>query len=119
MTNKEAFIQMVEDLLNAVDINDMPEEAIKYFEELKNQKPQPEKTELTENGTKILKYMQSNYEKYNNVFKAKEIAEGLNTTSRSVSGSMKKLITDGFVEKIGSEPVSYAIKDYGKNKELT
>lgn len=38
--------------------------------------------------------------------------------SRSVSGSMKKLITEGFVEKIGSDPVAYAITEKGKNKVI-
>lgn len=119
MTNKESFILMVEDLLDAVDINDMPEGAIKYFNELKEEKTTNQKTELTENGAKVLKFMQENYQKYNNIFKAKEIGEGLFTSGRSVSGSMKKLIAEGFVEKIGGDPVSYAITDKGKEKDLS
>lgn len=125
MTKKEAFISMIEVLLNNPLVTQDFEEdeetykkALEYFEELKTA-PASQKTELTENGAKILAYMQENHQKYNNVFKAKEIGEGLFVSSRSVSGSMKKLITEGFVEKIGSDPVAYSITDKGKEKDLS
>ena len=108
MTKKEAFIKMVEDLLKPCDI-----------EELKSEKTTGPKPEITENGAKILKYMQENYQKYNNVFKSKEIGEGLFISSRSVSGSMKKLITEGFVNKIGTDPVAYEISQKGIDKDLS
>lgn len=124
MTKKEAFIKMVESLIDPLDINELKEDdetkmAIDFFQELKENKASTPKPEITENGAKILAYMQENYQKYNNVFKAKEIGEGLFVSSRSVSGSMKKLITEGFVEKIGSDPVAYSITDKGKDKDLS
>lgn len=124
MTKKEAFIKMVEGLIDPLDINELKEDdetkmAIDFFQELKENKASTPKPEITENGAKILAYMQENYQKYNNVFKAKEIGEGLFVSSRSVSGSMKKLITEGFVEKIGSDPVAYSITDKGKDKDLS
>lgn len=124
MTKKEAFIKMVESLIGPLDINELKEDdetkmAIEFFQELKENKASTPKPEITENGIKILAYMQENYQKYNNVFKAKEIGEGLFVSSRSVSGSMKKLITEGFVEKIGSDPVAYSITDKGKDKDLS
>ena len=124
MTKKEAFIKMVESLIDPLDINELKEDdetkmAIDFFQELKENKASTPKPEITENGAKILSYMQENYQKYNNVFKAKEIGEGLFVSSRSVSGSMKKLITEGFVEKIGSDPVAYSITDKGKDKDLS
>lgn len=124
MTKKEAFIKMVESLIDPLDINELKEDdetkmAIEFFQELKENKASTPKPEITENGAKILAYMQKNYQKYNNVFKAKEIGEGLFVSSRSVSGSMKKLITEGFVEKIGSDPVAYSITDKGKDKDLS
>lgn len=73
---------------------------------------------FTENGLKILKCMKENYEKYINVFKAKEIGELLFMTPRSVSGSMKKLIADGYVEKVGANPVAYGLTNLGKECEL-
>jgi predicted transcriptional regulator len=38
--------------------------------------------------------------------------------SRTVSGAMRKLVTDGFVEKIGENPVIYSITEKGKNIEI-
>ena len=127
MTKKEAFIKMVEVLLdNPLVTQDFEEDkeiynkALAYFEELKaGQVSGGPKPEITENGAKILKYMQENYQKYNNVFKSKEIGEGLFISSRSVSGSMKKLITEGFVNKIGTDPVAYEISQKGIDKDLS
>lgn len=76
------------------------------------------KTTFTENGIKILKCMKENQEKYINIFKAKDIGEMLFIAPRSVSGSMKKLIADGYVEKIGSAPVTYGLTELGKTCEL-
>lgn len=123
MTSKEAFIEMVEEMLDVVDITELKKDcdisiAIDFFEELKSNKEISANNKLTENGIKILKFMQENYQKYNNVFKAKDIGEGLFTSGRSVSGSMKKLVTEGFVEKIGSDPVTYAITNKGKQRDL-
>ena len=39
-------------------------------------------------------------------------------SSRTVSGAMRKLVTDGFVEKIGQDPVMYTLTEQGKNIEL-
>lgn len=126
MTKKEAFIKIVGEMLdNPVVIQDFEEDAeaykkaLEYFEDLKADKGTGPKPEITENGAKILKYMQENYQKYNNVFKSKEIGEGLFISSRSVSGSMKKLITEGFVNKIGTDPVAYEISQKGIDKDLS
>jgi L-serine deaminase len=61
----------------------------------------------------VLKYMQENLDIQ--MFKAKDIAEGIGISSRTVSGAMRKLTTDGFVEKLGQDPVIYAITEEGKN----
>lgn len=124
MTKKEAFIKMVEGFIDPLDVNKLKENeetrmAVEFFEELKSDKSANPKPEITENGAKILKYMQENYQKYNNVFKSKEIGEGLFISSRSVSGSMKKLITEGFVNKIGTDPVAYEISQKGIDKDLS
>jgi predicted transcriptional regulator len=49
------------------------------------------------------------------MWKARDIAEEMFISSRAVSGAMRKLVTDGFVEKIGKEPVVYTLTDTGKN----
>lgn len=43
------------------------------------------------------------------------IGESLGVGSRSVSGSMRKLVTDGYVEKSGSNPTVYKITNKGIN----
>ena len=74
---------------------------------------------ITENGIKILQFMQENWENRNNIFKAAEIGEGLFMSGRSVSGSMRKLVADGYVVKEGKDPVCYSITEAGKSFELT
>lgn len=117
MTKKQSFIAMVEHLLQyPIEKTDdfSYEDAMIYFESLKASK-EKEKVAFTENGKKILVYMQEQKDNVNNLFKAKEIAEGLFISSRSVSGAMRKLVTDGYVEKIGETPASYSLTDTGVN----
>jgi predicted transcriptional regulator len=52
------------------------------------------------------------------MWKARDIAEGLFISSRAVSGAMRKLVTDGFVEKVGEDPVVYSLTDLGKTIEI-
>lgn len=122
MSNRECFIKKMDELFHdCPDLFGQTEEAEKamaYYEELKAGKGSGSK-EITENGLKVLQFMQENWQKYNNVFKAKEIAEGLFTSGRSVSGSMRKLVSDGYVEKIGKDPVAYSITEKGKSFSLT
>ena len=47
--------------------------------------------------------------------KARDIAEDLFISSRSVSGTMRKLVNDGFCEKIGKDPAIYVLTEKGKN----
>ena len=63
--------------------------------------------------------MQENKETYNNLFKAKEVGEGMNITSRTASGAMRKLVTDGYVEKMGENPVVYSLTDKGMTINLS
>jgi len=105
MSDKEKFIKMVEELINKIDVSEYPDE-MRYFESLKEDKSEGG---LTENGQKILSFMQENKEKYNNLFKAKDIGEGLGISSKAVSGSMRKLVKDGYVNKVGKEPVIYEL----------
>ena len=47
--------------------------------------------------------------------KSKDIAEQLGLASRSVSGTMRKLVNDGFCDKIGKDPIVYTLTEKGKN----
>lgn len=109
MTNKEIFIKEIEEIKDTLS-----EEAIKFFDEWKQEKTTPTKGEVTELGMKILTYMKENYQTKNN-FSAKSIGEGLFMSSRIISGSVRKLVMDGYVNKINADPVLYEITEKGIN----
>jgi Fic family protein len=73
------------------------------------------KPEITDNGKVVLKYMQDNNIK---MAKSKDIAEGLGISSRAVSGTLRKLVNDGFAERIGKDPVIYTLSEKGKNYKI-
>lgn len=106
MSNKQEFIQFVEKF-----VTDMPEGAQKYFEAMKSV-PEKEKPMFTDGGKQILKYLQENYSDGESVM-TKAIAEGMGVSSRSVSGAIRKLVNDGFVEKVSTDPVLYSITTKG------
>lgn len=113
MTSRELFIQEIETFINKSDIT-LSETAMLYFESLKNI-PSKEPKLITENGVKILKYAQENKDTYNNIFTARSMGDGIGIGSKVVSGAMRKLVTDGFFEKVGANPVSYSITEKGMN----
>ena len=55
---------------------------------------------------------------YNNLFKAKDIADGLGRSSRGISGTMRKLVNDGFCESMSKDPVIYMLTEKGKNYKI-
>lgn len=112
MTNKERFMQEFE-----LVKEQFSEEAIAYVESMKD--IADNKPAFTENGAKILLWMRDNKDGYNNIFKAKDVAEGLFTNSRSVSGSMRKLISDGYVLKTGTNPSCYSLTESGCSCEVS
>ena len=74
---------------------------------------------FTESGAKILQWMRDNKDSYNNIFKAKDICEGLFLSStRIVSGAMRKLVADNYVSKTAGNPVCYSITDEGMICEI-
>ena len=58
-------------------------------------------------------YLQQHPDKI--TLKAREIAEALFVSPRGVSGALRKLANDGFVDKMGESPVIYTITEKGKN----
>ena len=110
---KNEFIEFVNALIAAA-----PETADKlmtdnvraYLAALTDSKA--DKPVLTDNGKMILKYMQENL----NIpmMKAKDVAEGLFVSS----GSLRKLVSDGFCEKVGTDPVVYALTEKGKTYKI-
>ena len=117
MSKKQEFIKFVEEVMDIAKIttSEMPENARLYWEAFCDKKEE-EKPLFTDNGKLIMKFLQDHPETV--MWKARDIAEGLFISSRAVSGAMRKLVTDGFVEKVGQDPVIYSITDNGKNIDI-
>ena len=110
MSKKSDFINYLEEnFFNKA--NDIPEDIVTYWEAFKG-KDGTNKPILTDNGKLSLKYMQDHQDM--EMMKAKDMADGMVIASRTVSGSIRKLVTDGFVEKIGQNPVTYCLTEKGK-----
>lgn len=114
MSKKDEFIKYAEMAFEAYP-TPMPSEVAFYWEAFKGA-TEEEKPMFTENGKLILKFLQEHPE--TSMWKARDIAEGLFINSHGVSGAMRKLITDEFVEKLGQNPVVYSITEKGKNIEI-
>lgn len=113
MSKKQKFIEMVEFLIKENKNAILDSEALEYFNILKAADINNDKPKFTDNGKMVLRYMQENKELRNNIFNAKEVGEGLGVSSRTASGAMRKLVTDGYVEKIGTNPVVYSLTSEG------
>ena len=71
------------------------------------------KSPLTENGKNILIYLQHNIPE--GPFKSSDVSIGLGVSSRGIAGSMRKLVNDGFVNKMGKDPCIYELTEKGRN----
>jgi hypothetical protein len=111
MTNREKFIEEIDILIEKFNVS-LSIEANTYFAELKDGKASV--GGLTENGKAILDWLNTKERQYN-FFSAKAIGEGLFASSRVISGAARKLITDGYLEKEGKNPVTYRITASGHN----
>ena len=117
MSKKAKFVEFVEDgLFSKIDINEVDPDVIAYWEALKGNSD-VEKPLFTDNGKLIMEYLKT-LPSDGVALKARDIAEALFISSRTVSGAMRKLVTDGFVEKIGQDPVMYNLTEKGKNIEI-
>ena len=112
MTNREQFINEIQNSLQSDGGLRLSEEARAYFEELKGGKASI--GGLTEHGKAILEWLNDSTRIYN-FYSAKDIGEGLFTSSRVISGAARKLVTDGYLEKEGKNPVTYQITASGHN----
>ena len=115
MSKKQEFIKYVEALMDEQPNITMSEDAYLYWEAFRGLND-VEKPLFTDNGKLILKHLQANQQEA--MWKARDVAEGLFISSRAVSGAMRKLVTDGFVEKVGQDPVVYSLTEKGKNIKI-
>jgi predicted HTH transcriptional regulator len=125
MTKRELFIEFIDKCIANATFEGWSEnytdpkwnEAINFWREFKEGKNKNPNT-MTENGAKLLSWMQENVDKMSNIFTSKEMAEALFTSGRSIAGSMRKLIKDGYIEKIGKNPVQYSLTEAGKSYQF-
>ena len=124
MNKKELFFMMVEAFLEKGTVEgtlstSQLDEAIAYFNAFKStQDKKADKPQFTDNGKLILKAMIENNEERANMFSAKQIAEYAFITSRQVSGAIRKLVADGYCEKVGQDPIIYSLTDLGKQIDV-
>lgn len=116
MTKKQEFINFIEMVLNENKIDELPENVQLYWDAFRGADENGDRPLFTDNGKLILQYMKDNQS--TPMWKARDIAEGLFISSRAVSGAMRKLVTDGYVEKVGQDPVVYSLTDLGKTIEI-
>ena len=112
MSKKQEFIKYVNELIIAAPAVQPNEDASLYWTAFCGLDENGEKPLFTDNGKLILKFLQEHQD--TPMWKARDIAEGLFISSRAVSGAMRKLVTDGFVEKVGQDPTIYSLTDSGK-----
>lgn len=116
MSKKQEFIRYVNELITAAPAVVPSEDAKLYWDAFCGLDENGEKPLFTDNGKLILKFLQEHQD--TPMWKARDVAEGLFISSRAVSGAMRKLVTDGFVEKVGQDPVIYSLTDNGKNIDI-
>ena len=114
MSKKQEFINFVTNLMSEANIgpDHMTEGAQLYWETLINEK-ETEKPLFTDNGKMILKFLQDN--PTTPTWKSRDIAEGMFISAKTVAGAMRKLVSDGYIEKLGESPIIYTLTENGKN----
>lgn len=113
MTKRQEFVEFVDYLIaHCSEPIEMSSNVNDYLTALRESSGKEDKPEFTDNGKAILKYLQ---EIPVGMYKARDIAEGMFIAPKSVSGAMRKLVTDGYVEKVGKDPIVYMITEKGKN----
>lgn len=113
MTKCEEFLDFVDFLMQNCKEPVNPSENVQaYLNTLRLSAKSEETKEFTKNGKVIIRYLQSAPV---GMFLARDIAEAIEVSSRAVSGAMRKLVADGYVEKVGKDPIVYSITEKGKN----
>lgn len=115
MSKKKEFIDFIEKCIEVYP-QEMPDNVKMYWDAFKID-VEDEKPTFTDNGKMVLNYMRE-HQTDMPTGKAKDIAEGLFITSRQVSGTLRKLVSDGYVEKLGKDPILYSLTELGKTVEV-
>lgn len=111
---KEIFIRTVESLFTKYTFEEnIPQEALDFFEDYKKCQSSNKK-KFTEKGMNILLAMRE----VNDWITASALGKQMDVSGRSVSGSMRKLVEDGYIEKQASNPAAYKITEKGMTCEF-
>lgn len=117
MSKKIEFVNYVRnELFNKIDINTVPPGVIDFWTALTEGNTK-EKPKFTDNGKLVMKYLKTLPEG-TPAMKAKDIAYAMGINGRSVSGAMRKLVEDAYVEKVGKDPTLYCLTESGKTVEI-
>ena len=128
MTKKEIAIAFIDNLFEnymnqpgAIMLTDEYSAAKEFWENYKQSQNTPTK-KFTDTGRLILSFLQtyneSNEESTNKHWTAKSLAESMEISSRTVSGAMRKLCADGYVNNLGGKPVTYTVTEKGLQTDL-
>lgn len=113
---KQEFIDFLNALMEAapeVAKEKLTDNVQAYIDALMDVKQKPA---LTDNGKMVLQFLQN--DNVNSTWRSKDVAEQLFVSSRTVSGAFRKLVTDGFCERIGKDPVLYTLTEKGKTFKI-
>lgn len=127
MTNKDHFIKFVDSMYQFCKDNGYFDEEYDYdldkaktFFDTFKKEAAAASGGLTDKGKVLLGYIQDNYAD-GSEFKASEVASSMGMTSRTVTGSMLKLVNDGYVTKTtekGVSPIVYILSNKGKEYKI-
>lgn len=117
MSKKELFIKEIEEAFNNITDFTLSEDALTFFESLKASDEDANKPKFTDNGLVVIKFMREHKSDFNNLFKAKDCEEA-GITAKTASGAFRKLVSDGYVEKLGKNPCVYSLTEKGLNEPL-
>ena len=106
MAEKKKQIKEFIDYCETLDFK--PENGAKEFYELLQQYIVTEEP-LPEKSAALLAFMQEHKEEYKNLFSSAAVATAMGTSGKSIAGSMRSLVSKGYVEKIQSNPVTYSL----------
>lgn len=111
---KEIFIRTVESLFTKYTFEEnISQEALDFFEDYKKCQSSNKK-KFTEKGMNILLAMRE----VNDWITASALGKQMDVSGRSVSGSMRKLVEDGYIEKRAGNPAAYKITEKGMTCEF-
>lgn len=116
---KEDFIKFLNSLMDANPAltESLMNENVRTYLDVLTKGETKDKPLFSDNGLVVFKFMKGNTDA--TAMSSKNIAEQVGLTSKQVSGCARKLVNDGFLEKVSTNPVYYALSQKGKDFELT